>query len=136
MADGVLYFDFGGIKSDAGVRYAFPSMEEVLFDAYGSKPAGRPVFVCDENTLPFVTKITEGGISPAAAVCVLPAGEGAKTWASVRKILVAARKAGIWRDGAVACLAACKVHCVLLRKKLRRKTCAKCLFYGRSPTGC
>jgi 3-dehydroquinate synthase len=56
----------------------------------------RAVLVCDTNTAELAENVRGGA---AAAVCVLPAGESAKTWQSVEKILRAAADAGVDRDG-------------------------------------
>jgi 3-dehydroquinate synthase len=54
------------------------------------------VLVCDTNTAELAENVRGGA---AAAVCVLQAGEGAKTWQSVEKILRTAADAGVGRDG-------------------------------------
>ncbi|MDR2447672.1 MAG: 3-dehydroquinate synthase [Treponema sp.] len=109
-----LTFTFDGIASTIYIEEAFDDIHAILGgDADGG--CAR-LLVCDENTAGIAAKIAPGIVGNAAGstagrtqgvrviarsceICVLPAGESAKNWANVEKILKAARDAGLGRDG-------------------------------------
>ena len=85
-------FTFGLRKSSVHIGEDVPGLGAIL-TAIKSE---RAVLACDTNTAELAEDV-RGGAS--AAVCVLPAGEEAKTWQSVEKVLRAAADAGLGRDG-------------------------------------
>ncbi|MDR0685205.1 MAG: 3-dehydroquinate synthase [Spirochaetaceae bacterium] len=87
-------FTFGRYKSSVHIEKDIPELASILA---AMKP-DRVILVCDTNTAELAEGV-KGGVD--AAVCVLPAGESAKTWQSVEKILRAAGEAGLGRDGAL-----------------------------------
>ncbi|MDR0707405.1 MAG: 3-dehydroquinate synthase [Treponema sp.] len=95
-----LIFTFGGVASIIYIEEAIDAIH-VILDG-GADGGGARLLVCDENTAGIAAKIAPA-IAPAIArscgICTLPAGESAKNWANVEKILKAARDAGLGRDG-------------------------------------
>ncbi|MDR2784114.1 MAG: 3-dehydroquinate synthase [Treponema sp.] len=97
-----LTFTFGGVASTIYIEEAVDNIHAILGGAIGR---GACLLVCDKNTAGIAVRIAPGlaaGKSVAAqtcGMCVLPAGESAKNWANVEKILKAAGDAGLGRDG-------------------------------------
>ncbi|GHV45235.1 hypothetical protein AGMMS49546_30570 [Spirochaetia bacterium] len=106
-------FAFGGANtpgavSEVHIQDHIPALEAILQDmtpgaaihtpgAAANTPGPAALLVCDENTLPIARKII--GNAGEQAVCVLKSGEEKKNWASAEKILLAAKEAGLGRDG-------------------------------------
>jgi 3-dehydroquinate synthase len=86
-----LRFRFKAFETEAFITEELPAGEAV----WRAKPS-RALLVCDRNTEYLARRMAAG---EAPAFCVLPPGEGAKTWGSVENILRAAREAGLGRDG-------------------------------------
>ncbi|MDR2398733.1 MAG: 3-dehydroquinate synthase [Spirochaetaceae bacterium] len=79
------------------IQEELPSFAGICADFQGLNGAvGRVLLVCDTNTAAIARKILGKEERPR---CVLPAGETAKTWASVEAILRAGQEAGLGRDG-------------------------------------
>jgi 3-dehydroquinate synthase len=113
MKTGSHKFNFGGRFSTVWITEKVPRLEELLRAAGALGAGGSPapaaasggglaagagpglLAVCDANTLGLAETILAGKAAP----CVIGSGEAAKTWASVEKILRAAREAGLGRDG-------------------------------------
>jgi 3-dehydroquinate synthase len=85
-------FVFGETVSRALIREQVPSLEEAL-DETGAPQA---LLVCDAHGEYLARKILGSRDAP---LCVLEPGESAKGWASVERILAAACRAGLGRDG-------------------------------------
>jgi 3-dehydroquinate synthase len=88
-------FAFGNFYTDVSIEDKIPSIEQIHQDlsALGYRFSSH-LIVCDTNTEPLARKIARNG-----AFCVLESGETAKTWASVERILKAAKDLGLGRDG-------------------------------------
>jgi 3-dehydroquinate synthase len=87
-------FNFGGFPSRVVIREDLPSMEELA--GAGPSEGGKFLFVCDNNTEALARKIAGNETAP---FCVLPPGEGSKTWSSAERVIFSAREAGLGRDG-------------------------------------
>ncbi|MDR1247739.1 MAG: 3-dehydroquinate synthase [Treponema sp.] len=85
-------FVFGPTVSRAFIREQTPSLEEAL-DETG---ASQVLLVCDVHGEHIARKLLGSRDAP---FCVLEPGETAKGWASVERILAAACRAGLGRDG-------------------------------------
>jgi 3-dehydroquinate synthase len=87
-------FRFGRFPTRVIIRREIPPLEQILKDsaALGYCFSGH-LLICDEHTEIFARRIADG------AVCVLKSGEEEKTWASVERILKAAKDRGLGRDG-------------------------------------
>jgi 3-dehydroquinate synthase len=85
-------FSFGRYKSSVHIEQDFPRLDAIL----EVMEAENALIVCDTNTFFFAERIME---TRNAAVCGIPAGEEAKGWPAVEKILKAAHDAGLGRDG-------------------------------------
>ncbi|GAB6391500.1 MAG: 3-dehydroquinate synthase [Treponematales bacterium] len=91
---GTFAFRFGARETTARITAGLPALADILAASGCGRGAGV-LAVCDTNTRRFAERIAGG----AAALCVLESGEEAKSWASVERILAAARGAGLGRDG-------------------------------------
>ena len=85
-------FTFGTAESRVYIGETLPASGDEL---YGTP---KTLVVCDHNTEYLVRRFPNGREIPC---CVLPAGEEAKTWESVERILEAAYTAGLGRDGLI-----------------------------------
>jgi 3-dehydroquinate synthase len=85
-------FVFGQTVSRAFIREQVPSLDEAL----GETGAPQALLVCDTHGEYLARKILGSRDAP---LCVLEPGESAKGWASVERILAAAGRAGLGRDG-------------------------------------
>jgi 3-dehydroquinate synthase len=88
----VYHFNFGRYKSSVHIEQDFPCLDAIL----EVTEAENALIVCDTNTFFFAERIRG---TRDAAVCGIPAGEDAKGWPAVEKILKAAHDAGLGRDG-------------------------------------
>ncbi|MDR2795995.1 MAG: 3-dehydroquinate synthase [Spirochaetaceae bacterium] len=88
-------FTFGHRKSSVHIEQNIPDLGDILAEM---KPE-RAIIVCDTNTAGLAESVRGGA---EAEICVLPAGEGAKNWQSIEKILRMAVSAGLGRDGLFA----------------------------------
>jgi 3-dehydroquinate synthase len=87
-------FQFGRLPTRVIIRHEIPSLEQIRNDSSVLKYCfSGYLLICDEHTEVFARRIT------ADAVCVLKSGEEEKTWASVERILKAAKDRGLGRDG-------------------------------------
>ncbi|MDR2792926.1 MAG: 3-dehydroquinate synthase [Treponema sp.] len=95
-------FTFGTVVSEIHIEESIHSIRSII----GS--VSSCVLVCDENTTGIAASIAGKGqiqnsgdqnTLQVCGICVLPAGETAKNWAHVEKILKAAKDAGLGRDG-------------------------------------
>jgi 3-dehydroquinate synthase len=84
----ILTFRFDRTESVVHIRETLPSLGEI------TGGSSRALMVCDTNTVAIARKTAEN-----TPVCVLEAGENAKNWANIEKILCAAKEAGLGRDG-------------------------------------
>ncbi|MDR0527231.1 MAG: 3-dehydroquinate synthase [Spirochaetaceae bacterium] len=75
------------------IQESLPGFNELL-SRFSVKPE-QTLFVADKNTLGFAKRICRDA---NAMFCVLNAGETAKNWQSVRKVLQRAHKGGLGRD--------------------------------------
>ncbi|MDR1220999.1 MAG: 3-dehydroquinate synthase [Treponema sp.] len=98
-------FTFGGIASTIYIEKAIRDIHAIR-GAEGIAGSGDArLLVCDENTAGIAARIAAGesagaqAMSQTCGICVLPAGESAKNWVNVEKILKAASDAGLGRDG-------------------------------------
>jgi 3-dehydroquinate synthase len=82
-------FSFGPYPSRVSIGRGLPSAAEL-------RGRGAALIVCDANTAPLAAAAAGGSGTP---VLVLEAGEAAKGWQSVERILGAALEAGLGRDG-------------------------------------
>jgi 3-dehydroquinate synthase len=90
-------FKIGSKETIVRIEPDFPSLTDVLRDvAAGSGVA--VLAVCDTNTADVAKAVIGQSNTP---LCVLEAGEGAKTLNSVATILMAADEAGLGRDGLI-----------------------------------
>jgi 3-dehydroquinate synthase len=97
-----LTFTFDGVASKVYIEESTHDIHAIIDGAHG----GACLLVCDENTAGIAASITAEESAGCAAqamsrtcgICVLPAGESAKNWVNVEKILKAARDAGLGRD--------------------------------------
>ncbi|MDR2246325.1 MAG: 3-dehydroquinate synthase [Treponema sp.] len=85
-------FTFGAAESRVFVGEKLPAPVDDWYEAPNA------LVVCDRNTEYLVRQFPKGREIPW---CVLPAGEEAKTWESVKRILEAAYTAGLGRDGLI-----------------------------------
>jgi 3-dehydroquinate synthase len=83
-------FTFGAAESRVYIGEKLPASGD---DLYGTS---KTLVVCDGNTERLVRRLPKGREIPR---CVLPAGEEAKTWESVERILREAYAVGLGRDG-------------------------------------
>ncbi|MDR2097324.1 MAG: 3-dehydroquinate synthase [Spirochaetaceae bacterium] len=83
-------FTFGSYKTSVHIERDFPKIEAI----FALMNTERAVLVCDRNTAPLAD-----GMGGKAPVCVLPAGEEAKTWQSAETVLRTAAEAGLDRNG-------------------------------------
>jgi 3-dehydroquinate synthase len=92
-------FTLNEVKSHVCIQHELPSINTLLIDA--SVDAHRVLLVCDAHTEPLARSMLGAAVGAASdsALCVLPPGETAKSWASVEAVLRAARDAGLGRDG-------------------------------------
>jgi 3-dehydroquinate synthase len=90
-------FKIGSKETSVHIQRDFPSMEDVLRDA-GATPGTAALVVCDTNTETIAKAVAGNAGMP---VCVLEAGEKAKTLDSVVTVLMAAKNAGLGRDGLI-----------------------------------
>jgi 3-dehydroquinate synthase len=90
-------FNFGTALSRVHIQEEVPAVDAVLKDM-GGPGAGTSglVLVCDTHT-EYIARLCMG--NQALALCTLPPGETEKGWASVERILTAAKEAGLGRDG-------------------------------------
>ena len=88
-------FQFGPFASQVLIQEALPDFEELGRLLRPDTPAPPLCLVCDAHTEALARRI---GGNRALPYCVLPPGEGAKTWASVERILKTALDAGLGRD--------------------------------------
>ncbi|GHT92493.1 3-dehydroquinate synthase [Spirochaetia bacterium] len=86
-------FTFGGTVSEVHIEDELPALDTL-------SPGAASLLVCDENTRSLAcgmaARSRDGRDAP---LCTLAAGEEHKTWGSVEQILLAAREAGLGRDG-------------------------------------
>jgi 3-dehydroquinate synthase len=85
-------FTFGTAESRVYIGETLPALGDELYRTLAT------LVVCDTNTEYLVRRFPKGREIPC---CVLPAGEEAKTWESVERILEAAYAAGLGRDGLI-----------------------------------
>jgi 3-dehydroquinate synthase len=90
-------FKIGSKETSVHIQRDFPSIAEILRDA-NAAPGAAVLTVCDVNTEGIARAVMEETDAP---VCVLEAGEKAKTWDSVAKVLLTAKNAGLGRDGVI-----------------------------------
>jgi 3-dehydroquinate synthase len=90
-------FKIGSKETSVHIQRDFPSMEDVLRDA-GAAPGTAAMIVCDANTETIAKAVAGNADVP---FCVLEAGEKAKTLDSVVTVLLAAKNAGLGRDGLI-----------------------------------
>jgi 3-dehydroquinate synthase len=86
------HFTFGQTICRVFIQEQVPSLDAVLGEIGGSKA----LLVCDAHGEYLARKIL--GSRPDS-LCVLESGEAAKNWSSVERILAAAYRAGLGRDG-------------------------------------
>ncbi|GHU16600.1 3-dehydroquinate synthase [Spirochaetia bacterium] len=93
-------FNFAGTISKVHIQDEIPAIDDIFEDMGAGMPCPASLLVCDENTDPIASgmavKRQDGQCTP---FCVLKAGEEYKTWQSVEQILLAAKEAGLGRDG-------------------------------------
>jgi 3-dehydroquinate synthase len=85
-------FVFGQTASRTFLQERVPSLEALL----GETGAPRALLVCDVSGEYLARKILGSRFDP---LCVLESGETAKNWASVERVLEAACRASLGRDG-------------------------------------
>jgi 3-dehydroquinate synthase len=90
-------FKIGLKKTLVRIEPDIPSLEAVMREA-GLSAKDTLLVVCDTNTADLAKAIIGNTDAP---LCVLEAGEGAKTLDSVATILMAAKEAGLGRDGLI-----------------------------------
>ncbi|MDR1096059.1 MAG: 3-dehydroquinate synthase [Spirochaetaceae bacterium] len=90
-------FKIGCKETSVHLQRDFPSLEDVLRDAQAA-PGTAALVVCDANTEAIARTVAANADAP---VCVLEAGEKAKTLDSVVTVLMAAKNAGLGRDGVI-----------------------------------
>ncbi|MDR2509630.1 MAG: 3-dehydroquinate synthase [Spirochaetaceae bacterium] len=88
-------FLFGQTTQTVILQENIPCLDDILSDIEGAG-CGRALLVADFNTEPIARRIIADAEIP---LCLLEAGEAAKNWNSVEKILKAACNAGLGRDG-------------------------------------
>ena len=86
------HFIFGQTPSRIFIREEVPSLDALL----GETGAPKALLVCDTHGEYLARKILGSRSDP---LCVLEPGEAAKGWASVERILAAACRSGLGRDG-------------------------------------
>ncbi|GHU92332.1 3-dehydroquinate synthase [Spirochaetia bacterium] len=93
-------FTFAGAISKAHICSVIPAIGTIFEDMAPDAPCPAGLLVCDENTRPIACGIADkrqdGLLTP---ICILKAGEVHKNWQSVEQILLAAKEAGLGRDG-------------------------------------
>ncbi|MDR0376956.1 MAG: 3-dehydroquinate synthase [Spirochaetaceae bacterium] len=85
-------FTFGTMESRVYIA------EKLSFSGDGLYGSPKTLVVCDRNTEYLARRFLRSRDIPC---CVLPAGEEAKTWESVERILTAACAGGLGRDGLI-----------------------------------
>lgn len=88
-------FTFGKFVSQVHLRKELPQMDGIFPDEPGS-PVFRSILICDTHTEAIALSIKQNHDIP---LCVLSGGEAAKGWPAVERILAAAKKGGLGRDG-------------------------------------
>ncbi|GHU41883.1 3-dehydroquinate synthase [Spirochaetia bacterium] len=87
-------FKLSAFKSTVHIQSSLPSLNNIISEL-GGRVRGV-LLICDENTINIAKNISLNG---QVNICVIKAGETAKTWESVESILRSAKEAGIGRDG-------------------------------------
>ncbi|MDR1232383.1 MAG: 3-dehydroquinate synthase [Spirochaetaceae bacterium] len=90
-------FKIGSKETSVHIQRDLPSIEDVLRDA-GAAPGTAALVVCDANTESIAKAVAVNADVP---FCVLEAGEKAKTLDSFVTVLLAAKNAGLGRDGLI-----------------------------------
>jgi 3-dehydroquinate synthase len=93
-------FKIGSKETSVHIQRDFPSMAEVLRSVNIAQGAAV-LAVCDVNTEGIARAVAEKTDVP---VCVLEAGEKTKTLEAATGILIAAKNAGLGRDGLIAAI--------------------------------
>jgi 3-dehydroquinate synthase len=88
-------FTFGQFSSQVHLQKEIPRMDDILLSA-GTASESRAILVCDTHTEGIARKLRG---DHAISLCVLEAGEAAKGWPAVERILAAAHQGGLGRDG-------------------------------------
>jgi 3-dehydroquinate synthase len=92
-------FTFGTTESRVCIGETLPLPGE--WGEAGKSRTSRSLVVCDVNTEYIARRLPENDDPPEGPCCVLPAGETAKTWESVDRILKDAYAAGLGRDSLI-----------------------------------
>jgi len=94
----IMKFTFGEYNSNVEILEHTPQICRIFADLglECENASFKPLFICDENTLPHAKNATGDLDVP---VCQIKSGEENKNWETVQKILTAAHEAGLGRDG-------------------------------------
>jgi 3-dehydroquinate synthase len=85
-------FNFEGLESTVYIQDDVPSLDDILLHYSESSAV---IVICDTNTKCIAEQVIN---KKKAALCVIEAGETAKNWESVEKILCTAQNASLARD--------------------------------------